>query len=111
MRKKCNEVGEDIEKEHLLAISRMLKDPKTRCYNVLSGLPASVEKKESALLPTTFQKTDGITFSRMQSRPMSKNINGSVPRARFGNVIIAAEFTVIIHKTCDTSILAYPLSS
>lgn len=40
-----------------------------------------------------------------------KNINRSVPRARFGNVVIAAEFTVIIHRTCDISILAYPLSS
>ncbi|EGM50271.1 hypothetical protein LRU_01953 [Ligilactobacillus ruminis SPM0211] len=56
MRKKCNEVGEDIEKEHLLAISRMLKDPKTRCYNVLSGLPASVEKKESAFIACRFSK-------------------------------------------------------
>ena len=82
MRKKCNEVGEDIEKEHLLAISRMLKDPKTRCYNVLSGLPASVEKKESAFIACRFSKKDGITFSRMQSRPMSKNINGNVPRTR-----------------------------
>lgn len=91
---------------------RMLKDPKTRCYNVLSGLLASVEKKESAFIACHFSKKQTESHSQ-ECNPVQcqKNINRSVPRARFGNVVIAAEFTVIIHRACDTSILAYPLPS
>ena len=94
------------------AAFRMLKDPKTRCYNVLSGLLASVEKKESAFIACHFSKKQTESHSQ-ECNPVQcqKNINRSVPRARFGNVVIAAEFTVIIHRTCDISILAYPLSS
>ena len=113
MRKKCNEVGRNIEKAHLLMQHSACWKTRKHGVTMYSWVFwLQLKRKNLHLLPAAFQKKQTESHSQ-ECNPVrcQKNINRSVPRARFGNVVIAAEFTVIIHRTCDTSILAYPLSS